>query len=80
MCSSDLLGAPFILTRGVVYADEQESFVQDAKACIIASLKEADLRGVDPTMIRASLRRNISNFIFRRTKRRPMILTIVTLG
>ena len=75
----EVTGEPFIITRGVVYADEQESFVQDAKATIIASLKEADLRGVDPTMIRASLRRNISNFIFRRTKRRPMILTIVTL-
>ncbi|MBQ8444532.1 MAG: hypothetical protein IJX25_04180, partial [Clostridia bacterium] len=37
------------------------------------------LRGAEPSMIRASLRRNVSNFIFRRTKRRPMILTIVTL-
>ncbi|MBE7074314.1 MAG: ribonuclease J [Clostridiales bacterium] len=75
----EITGDPFIITRGVVYTDEQESFVQDAKACIIASLKEADLRGVDPAMIRNSLRRNVSNFIFRRTKRRPMILTIVTL-
>lgn len=75
----EVTGEPFIITRGVVYADEQESFVQDAKATIIASLKEADLRGVEPSMIRASLRRNISNFIFKRTKRRPMILTIVTL-
>ena len=75
----EVTGEPFIITRGVVYADEQESFVQDAKATIIASLKEADLRGVEPSMIRASLRRNMSNFIFKRTKRRPMILTIVTL-
>ena len=75
----EVTGDPFIITRGVVYADEQESFVQDAKACIIASLKESDLRGADPSMIRASLRRNMSNFIFRRTKRRPVILTIVTL-
>ena len=77
--AGEVVGEPFIITRGVVYADEQESFVQDAKACIIASLKESDLRGVEPSMIRASLRRNISNFIFKRTKRRPMILTIVTL-
>lgn len=77
--AGEVTSEPFIITRGVVYADEQESFVQDAKACIIASLKETDLRGVEPSVIRASLRRNISNFIFRRTKRRPMILTIVTL-
>lgn len=78
--AGEVVGDPFIITRGVVYTDEQESFVQDAKACIISSLKEADLRGVEPSMIRASLRREVSNFIFRRTKRRPMILTIVTLN
>ncbi len=77
--AGEVTSEPFIITRGVVYADEQESFVQDAKACIIASLKEADLRGVEPSVIRQSLRRNISNFIFKRTKRRPMILAIVTL-
>lgn len=77
--AGEITSDPFIITRGVVYADEQESFVQDAKASIIASLKETDLRRVEPSVIRASLRRNISNFIFRRTKRRPMILTIVSL-
>ncbi len=70
---------PFIITRGVVYQDEAEAFVQDAKAAIIASLKEQDLRGVEPAVIKSTIRRNISNFIFKRTKRRPMILTIVTL-
>lgn len=75
----ELTSDPFIITRGVVYADEQESFVQDAKSAIIASLKESDLRGMEPSVIKASIRRNVSNFIFKRTKRRPMIITIVTL-
>lgn len=70
---------PFIITRGVVYQDEMEAFVQDAKAAIIASLKEQDLRSMEPAVIKSTIRRNISNFIFKRTKRRPMILTIVTL-
>ena len=70
---------PFIITRGVVYQDEMDAFVQDAKAAIIASLKEQDLRGMEPAVIKSTIRRNISNFIFKRTKRRPMIITIVTL-
>ncbi len=78
--AGEVVGEPFIITRGVVYTDEQESFVQDAKATIISSLKEGDLRGVEPAVIRSSLRRNLSNFIFRRTKRRPIVLTIVTLA
>lgn len=75
----EITSEPFIITRGVVYADEHDSFVQDAKAEIIASLKESDLRGIEPSVIKTSLRRNISNFIFKRTKRRPMIITIVSL-
>ena len=70
---------PFIITRGVVYHDEAEEFVQDTKATIIASLKEQDLRGMEPIVIKNTLRRTLSNFIFKRTKRRPMILTIVLL-
>ncbi len=76
--SGEVSTEPFIITRGVVYQDEMDAFVQDAKAAIIASLKEQDLRGVEPSVVKNTLRRNLSNFIFKRTKRRPMILTIVT--
>ena len=75
--SGSVASDPFIITRGVVYQDEAEAFVQDAKNMIIASLKEQDLRGADATVIRNTLRRNVSNFIFKRTKRRPMVLSIV---
>ena len=78
--SGNVSGDPFIITRGVVYQDEAESFVQDAKNMIIASLKEQDLRGAEPTVIKNTVRRNVSNFIYKRTKRRPMILSIVLLN
>ena len=69
---------PFIITRGVVYQTETDEFTKAAKDCIIASLKEQDLRGVDPSVVRSTLKRTLSNFIFKRTKRRPMVLTIIT--
>jgi len=77
--SGDVVGDPFIITRGVVYQDEAEAFVQDTKNMIVASLKEQDLRGCDPAVIKNTIRRILSNFILKRTKRRPMILTIVML-
>ena len=77
--SGDVVGDPFIITRGVVYQDEAEAFVQDTKNMIIASLKEQDLRGCDPAVIKSTIRRNVSNFIYKRTQRKPMILTIVLL-
>lgn len=76
--SGEVENEPFIITRGVVYQAETEEFTKAAKDCIIASLKEQDLRGVDFSVIRSTLKRNISNFIFKRTKRRPMVLTIVS--
>ena len=78
--SGNVTGDPFIITRGVVYQDEAESFVQDAKNMIITSLKEQDLRGAEPSVIKNTIRRNVSNFIFKRTKRRPMVLAIVFLN
>ena len=78
--SGNVTGDPFIITRGVVYQDEAESFVQDAKNMIIASLNEQDLRGAEPSVIKNTIRRNVSNFIFKRTKRRPMVLAIVFLN
>ncbi|MGN1200971.1 MAG: ribonuclease J [Candidatus Caccovivens sp.] len=77
--SGEVVGEPFIITRGVVYQDEAEAFVQDTKNMIIASLKEQDLRGCDPAVIKNTIRRNVSNFIYKRTQRRPMILTIALL-
>lgn len=77
--SGTVTSEPFIITRGVVYDDEQEEFVSSAKSAIVASLKEQDLRAVEPSVIKSTIRRNVSNFIFKRTKRRPMILTIVLL-
>lgn len=76
--TGEIENEPFIITRGVVYQAETEEFNKAAKDCIIASLKEQDLRGVDISVIRSALKRNISNFIFKRTKRRPMVLTIVS--
>ena len=77
--SGEVVGDPFIITRGVVYQDEAESIVQDTKNTVIASLKEQELRGCDPAIIRNTIRRTVSNFIFKRTKRKPMVLTIVML-
>lgn len=77
--SGDFSSEPFIITRGVVYEAEQEDFVAAAKSAIVASLKEQDLRGMESAVIKNTVRRNLSNFIFKRTKRRPIILTIVLL-
>lgn len=75
--SGEMSSDPFLITRGVVYAGEQEQFMQDAKELLINYLKEQDVRDMDPNLIKQNVRRLLQNFISKRTARRPMILTII---
>lgn len=72
-----LTADPFTITRGVVYNDEAEQFHAEAKQTLINLLKEQDLKDMDPNLIRNTVRKVLSNFIYKKTKRRPMILVIV---
>jgi len=74
--TGEMTSDPFLITRGVVYNDEQEKFMQDSKELLINYLKEHDIRDMEPNLIKHNIRRLMQNFIFKRTARRPMILTI----
>lgn len=75
--SGEVTSDPFLITRGVVYSGEQEQFMQDAKEFLTTYLKSQDMRDTDPNLIKQNVRRVIQNFIFKRTARRPMVLTII---
>lgn len=75
--SGELSTDPFMITRGVVYNDEAEKFNNDAREYIKNMLHQQDLKDLDPNTIRNTVRRSLSNFINKTTKRRPMILVIV---
>ena len=71
---------PFIITRGVVYDKEAEAFNQDARSILLNTLKEQDLGSFDPNEIKNNIKKVLSNFIYKRTKRRPMILTVLLMA
>ena len=67
---------PFTITRGVVYNDEAEQFHADVKATLIALLKEQDLKAMDNNTLRNNVKKVLSNYIYKKTKRRPIILVV----
>lgn len=67
---------PFTITRGVVYNDEAEQFHADVKATLIALLKEQDLKSMDINTLRNNVKKVLSNYIYKKTKRRPIILVV----
>jgi ribonuclease J len=64
-----------IIGKGLVFSD---SMVAEAKANVINALKNIDLRTVrDENELAAIIRRSIKNYIFKQTKKNPMILPVV---
>lgn len=78
--SGQLQSDPFVITRGVVYNDEADDFNQDARSHLSQLLKGYDLKDMDQTELKNVVRRSISSFVFKRTKRRPLILTVVLMS
>ena len=55
-----------------------ETMIADAKANVINVLSQTDLRKVgDESELSAIIRRSLKNYVFKATKKNPMILPVV---
>ena len=76
--SGELVSGPDIVSRGFVYVKESEELVERARRVAESALMRQSVRRYDDRMqIKALLRDELSKFIFKETKRRPMILPII---
>jgi len=73
-----LLSGPDIVSRGFVYVKESESLMEEARQ-LLADAVEKCLGGkhADWNKIKLVIRDTMNDFIWKRTKRRPMILPII---
>ena len=73
-----LVSGPEIVSRGFVYVKESEELVERARMVAEATLSRAISKKYGDRMaIKALIRDELSKFIFKETKRRPMILPII---
>ena len=74
-----LVGGPDIITRGFVYVRESEDLVEEirefAKEQILKLVKS---HVTEWSAIKAGLRQQLCDFVYKKTKRNPMILPIIT--
>lgn len=73
------LAGPDIVSRGFVYVREAEELLSEAKTVVKNILNvcvEQEIR--DWATIKMNVRDGLSNFIYKKTKRDPMILPIIT--
>lgn len=73
-----VVSGPDIVSRGFVYVKESEELVEEARRVAEATLLRAiGKRTGDRMAIKNLIKDELAKFIFRETKRRPMILTII---
>ena len=69
---------PDIVSRGFVYVKESEELMEEAKQLVAKTLQNCCDRNIrEWGNIKSSVRDELGNFIFQKTKRSPMILPII---
>lgn len=70
-----LVGEPVIESRGFVFSDERD-YMRDLKDVVVKAIDGAPSHG-GTAEISAAVRRAVKNYLFKKTKQSPMILTVV---
>lgn len=77
--SNQLVAGPDIVSRGFVYVRESETLMEDCRITCQEALDRCLSRGVtDWGKIKSVIKDDMGEFLWKRTKRSPMILPIIT--
>ena len=73
-----ILSGPDIVTRGFVYIRESEELIAEATALLEEKLKECEENRVKEwSILKNQIRDTLSDYIYKKIKRNPMILPII---
>lgn len=76
--SGQVLAGPDIVSRGFVYVRNSESLMDEAQAVLNASMERCMDKGVtDWGKIKTIVKDDLGDFVWKETKRRPMIMPII---
>ena len=68
-----------VISRGFVYAETAEGLMEEAKKLVLRVSAKSDLKEIeDLTVYKNMIRREMKSFLYKETRRSPMILPIVT--
>ena len=76
--SGEVIAGPDVISRGFVYVKESENVMDEIKLVVRHEVRKCEEQGIrDWTTIKNSIRENLREYIFSKTKRNPMIIPIV---
>ncbi|MBQ6074575.1 MAG: ribonuclease J [Lachnospiraceae bacterium] len=76
--SGQLIAGPDIITRGFVYVRESEELMEEAHEVAYGTVLRCQNQGVtDWTRIKTEMKEDLSDFLWKRMRRSPMIIPII---
>ena len=76
--TGEIVSGPDVVSRGFVYVRESENLMEDVKRVIREEVRKCEERKIrDWSTIKSTLKDNLRDYIFQKTKRNPMILPII---
>ena len=73
-----IISGPDIISRGFVYVREAEEMINEAREVAKNTLEDSMNNGVrDWTSLKNRMKDEVSKYVYNRTKRSPMILTVI---
>ena len=74
-----LLAVPEILTRGFIYVKEAENMMDELSRVVMETVDSCDEQSIsDWNTIKTKVKSNLSGYLFKTTRRSPMILPVIT--
>ena len=74
-----MLASPEIVTRGFIYVKEAEELMGELKRVTIESVDSCEAQHITDFMtIKSKVKSNISGYLYKTTRRSPMILPVIT--
>ncbi len=76
--TGEVVAGPDVISRGFVYVRESENLMDDVKSVVRQEIRKCEERGIrDWSTIKSTVRENLRDYIFSKTKRNPMIIPII---
>ena len=76
--NAQLISGPSIVSRGFVYVRESDKLIDDATDLVLDEITEALDKGItDWGKLKSIVKDRLSDYIWKKTKRRPMIMPII---
>jgi len=73
-----LISGPDIITRGFIYVKESEELMEELRNVVLETIDRCGRRRIrDWTTLKTSIKNDLSGYLFKTTKRNPMILPVI---